>query len=425
LFVAFSVSPYVVALGWLGGRLDSAMAGWMLGRPAAVSWVLGSALAPLAALLVYAGARRESLSAEEAGVLAASPRDVARGIVLRRLAPVFYLAAVVIFAIGFSDYSVASLFQVPTYPVEVFLYYAGAFQPAHAARACLPLVVCGLALALALAGPLPGLWLRRQAPTPARHWPLTPGARRTASATLLVLPVVLVAPPWLRHLRAVGDAEAAGRAVLGGTEALLNSLALSLLAAGLAVLLGWAASPRLTQGPRWWRALLAAALLLPLFVPASAFGIAWIELRSWSGLPLPALQLLDPALCLGARFGGLAALYLAGVRLTLVAEPLEAARLQEASGLRRWLRIERPLLLPAALAAAGILVALNLNATGILVLTAPPGFEVLPLRVDNLLHYGLPEEASALALATAVAAALPVIVGLAAHRALRRRSRPC
>jgi len=43
---------------------------------------------------------------------------------------------------------------------------------------------------------------------------------------------------------------------------------------------------------------------------------------------------------------------------------------------------------------------------------------VLPLRTDNLLHYGLPEEAIVLVLATAALAAAPALALLWAARRL-------
>jgi len=137
---------------------------------------------------------------------------------------------------------------------------------------------------------------------------------------------------------------------------------------------------------------------------------------------MDSLGWLGPALCLAARLGGPACLFLAAARLALPAEMLEAARIQEGRSFRRGLWIAAPQLAAPALGAAGILLALSLNAVGLLVLTVPPGFETLPLRADNLLHYGLPEEAIALAIATALAAIAPALLFVGAARVVRSRS---
>lgn len=103
---------------------------------------------------------------------------------------------------------------------------------------------------------------------------------------------------------------------------------------------------------------------------------------------------------------------LAGARRSLPLEPIEAASIVQPSAWRRWVWVEFPLLGPSVAGIAGVVFALALNDAGILVLTVPPGREVLPLRVDNLLHYGLPEEAVALAMFTAGSAAIPALAGL-------------
>lgn len=419
LFVVFSISPYVLALGWLGGRLDSTAAGWMLGRPEAVVWVLGTALSPLAALLVYGAARRQPLSAEEAGFLFAPPWTAVRRISMRGLLPAFVVVATLVFSISLSDYAVASLLQVPTYPVEVFLYYAGSFDPLAAARACLPLVLCGIVLSAVLAPLLPRLWLRRQAPTPARTWPLTRTARRVTTAVLFAVLALVLVLPWLRILTGMPGLQAGRRAVAGGFDAIANSILLSVLAALLTLCLAWPASGRLVRGPTWRRAGLAVLLLVPLFVPASAFGISWVETANRWGLTAGRLGLLAPALCLAARLGGATALFLAGVRLSLPLETMEAALVFEGNPVRRWFWIELPMLLPYLAAVFGVLVALDLNAVDLLVLTVPAGYEILPLRIDNLMHYGLPEEASVLALVAGFLAAGPILVGAGIHRMLK------
>ncbi len=412
LFAVFCVSPYVLALGWLGGRLDTTTARIFLGRPWSVACVLGGSFSPLAALLIRQGLLRVSLLSEEAGFLFASPGRALRGIVVRQVVPVFLAAGLLVFGLALSDYAVASLLQVATYPVEIFLFYAGKFDPGAAARACLPLFASGLLLAGASAWLAPRVWIRRTGPTQGAGWPLSPRGRLVAILLVVAGVLVVVLPPLVGLLGSLPVGRALRRAIGSGMPAAANSVGIALVATFVCLMFAIPVSARLVALQPKRMALTSAALLLPVFVPASAFGIAWVELEAVMGRPVSRFGLVGPALCLAAHLGGAATLMLAGARRSLPLEPIEAASIVQPSAWRRWVWVEFPLLGPSVAGIAGVVFALALNDAGILVLTVPPGREVLPLRVDNLLHYGLPEEAVALAMFTAGSAAIPALAGL-------------
>ena len=429
LFSVFCISPYVLALGWLGGRLDSSWSGMLLGSPWAVAWILGVSYLPLAALITLLGARGLPTSPEEAALLTVGPARTVWKVVLPGVAASCGVAALLVFDLCFADYAVASLLQVPTYPIEVFLYYAGVFQPAEAARACLPLLGVGFLVALALGFLIPQSLVRRWPASPRRDWMLAAKTRWMCVGTVLVGLACIATPPLLILAASLPSFQTASRALGGGMGAMGNSLSVSGAAAGLALLLAWPASSVLAGSSRSTLVAVSTLLLLPQCVPASAYGIAWVELAAQLG---PAgnriadqIGFLGPALCLAVCLAGPATLFLAGGRLALAEEAMEAARLQEARGLRRDIVIAAPQLASMALATAAILGALAMNAVGILVLTVPPGFEVLPLRTDNMLHYGLPEEAITLVLATAAVAAAPAVLLLLAAGVRHRTTRAC
>jgi ABC-type Fe3+ transport system permease subunit len=425
LFATFAASPYSAALGWLRGDLASPAAQLLIGRPAAVAAVLATAHAPAVALLVLLAMRRVPVGWEEAGLLAAPwPRVLGR-ILLPQLAVLLGATGLVIFALCFSDHAVASLLQVPTYPIEVFLLYAGSFEPAQAARACLPLLALALAVA-SLLGALLGRGLARQWPAAVAGGWLLPHRERAlfAAAALAVLAACTVGPV----VGLVGQVELTSRsldALRSGVPALGNSLATTAASVLLAIALGVAASGAIVRACASTRSLLAVLFVVPLCLPGSAFAIAWLMLLSEHApgvreelVHLPAFV---PALCIAARWSGPVALLVAGARIALPRSALDAARMQEGRDWRRLLRVELPLVTPVVLGAAAVLAALVQGATDILVMTAPPGFEVAPLRIDNLLHYGAREQAAALALASGtLAAGVPLAIAWVARTAWRR-----
>ncbi len=419
LFAGFCVSPYVQALGWLGGRLDAPFSAHLLGSPTGAAVVLAATQVPLVALLVFAAARELPTAPERAALLHAPPSVVLARILLPGLAVPLAAAGLVAFDLVFADYAVASLLQVPTYPVEIFLLYAGAFEPGAAARAALPLLLIGGLAAAGLAPLLARLVTPRPGGTRAATWPLPPGAAWVFRCLLALLLLAVLAPPFARLLLDLPPTLEAARALGEGRGPIANALTTAGLAALLSFALAWPASAALSQRSRRGIALLAIPLLLPLSIPGAAYGIGWVELASRLGLAiLPGP--LAPALCLAARFAGLCALLLAAARLRLPKAPLDAARIQEGRRLRRSLVVDTPPLVPVILACGTALFAFSLHAVAIHVLTAPPGFELLTVRVDNLLHYGLPGEARALALAAAALAAAPVAILVLAVSWIRR-----
>ena len=424
LIGAFAVSPYWMALGWLGGDLASVAAQGLVGSPAAVAGVLAAAYAPAVALLVAFALRSMSIEGEEAAFLVAPLPRVLVGVVLPRLLPVLGVAGLFVFALAFSDHAVASLLQVLTYPVEVFLLQASAFAPGQAARACLPLIAIAAILAFSLARSISRFPRPQSARRVARDWSLGPRERLVGIAIGTVVLLAAFAWPAARILGQVAPGQAL-EALRTGSPALANSLAVSACAVLPALVLGAAASgPVVRAGPRFGAGL-AMLLLLPMCLPGSAFAIAWVELLGWLPPPLrTALSVappLAPALCIAARLAGVVALLLAAARLAVPRGAREAALLAESSATRRFLRTELPMVAPVALVAAAIVAALANAAAGTLVLTAPPGFEVAPLRVDNLLHYGAHGQAIALSAAGAGLTMGATLALAIAGGALRRR----
>lgn len=425
LLAAFAVSPYWMALGWLGGDLGSAAAQHLIGRPGAVALVLACAHAPVFALLAWLAAKSIPIGWEEAGLVAAPlPRVVTR-ILVPPLLPLLAAATLLVFTLCFSDYAVASLLQVLTYPVEVFLLYAGVFEPAQAARACMPLLAVAVVTAALLGALLGGALVGQWPAAVAGSWPLTRWQRRGLLGAALLVLAGCAAWPAAGLLGTLEATPQSLDALRAGAPALLNSLATTALSVGIALALGVAASGPLARASAGGRALLATWLLVPVCLPGPAYAIAWVELvGAWAPAlrgGLASVPALVPALCIGARWAGPVALLVAAARSALPRGLLDAARIQEGSALRRLLRIELPLVAPVGLAAAAIVAALVQSATGILVLTAPPGFEVAPLRIDNLLHYGAKEQAVALALASAgLAVCVPLALAAVAHSVWRR-----
>ena len=362
--------PVLAAAAWLGARLPVPHA---LGSAA----ILGAIYWPVVALLLEASLRRLPGDALDAAALQLTPARALRVVVWPHVRPALGAAALLVFLLAASEFTVPALFVVPTISMTIYEEMS-AFRTASAASAALPL--------LALAGGL--AWVLRRAPMIP---PSQPSRPFLSGAPLLALQVVAgfvwlataIAPALIFALRAGSF----GKVVLMN----LDAIGWSVVVAGLTALglVAWASTSRRRSRlePLW-----LATLALPGVVAGlGALQIARrTELLPWLA-PSGALLLL----ALMARFAFAAWLPL---REPVDPRQLEAAELSGLSPVRTWWKVVAPAALPRAAAAAAIVFVLALGEIGPVVLLSPPGRLTASQHLFNLMHYGYDDVVASLAL---------------------------
>lgn len=405
----------------------------------ACALLLGLANAPFVAVLTARGLRSIDGRAYEAAELAAG-RGRADGMLLRAILPELAAGALFAFIFVVSEHGVPEFLTVKgkewhTYAEGVFSRWsrrvAGADaaalgSPAVAAIPLVLLIAASLALALKLRGSatVEGDF----APLPAR--PL--GRLRYAA---LLVPAVYLGATVGVPLYVMGAWSAGSTRADGGLSAArsLESFRLAvreaggdlsytlLLGAGAAAItlavalpVAWLAARR-----RGWIDHLA---VLPLAVPAILLGIGLVKAfnRAEFGDFYDGPVLL--ACAYAARFLPLAVLALSAQARRIPREVDDAARLAEGSALRRGLRIQGPLLAPAAWSAACALFLLCLRELDLAVVL-PAGNGTIVRRLSNIVHFGGEELGGALALLLLLLALLaPLFTVLLTGRRLRSLS---
>jgi len=405
------VPPYVLATAWIDvlGREGMLVRALQSVTGVTIPWagpysisgaafVLATAYFPIVAFSVWTAFHRYDVRLEEAARLAGQRRHIFSGIVFPILLPAIGTGIVAVFVLSLLNYSVPSLLQVNTYPVEIHASsaihdYAGAFAQS------VPLLIVGIA-ALSVWG----IGFRRR-------YAWSSAAPRNFSGTK---------NPWERGLAAVGcwlalavtvavplgalfgrslplgtylDVWRTARAELGVTVTVASTSAAILT--GLAFLVSTLVRNRPVH------IAIQAISLVPFGLAGPLLGLGLIALWNHRG---PAGMIYDSlaivVLAMVARF-----LVLANAAMTLGYRRLsprleEAARMAGVSWWRTVANVILPLQLPYVLACWGLMFVLCAGELDSTILVCPPGETTLAVRLFTLMHYGPDAYVAALSLLT-------------------------
>ena len=408
--------PYVVALAWvnlgrLGDALDAgASAGWLsdwtYSLPAAIL-VLSLVLYPLSMLATEVAMRRIDGRLEEAGLVVAPPGRVVRYLTLPLAVPLVLAAALLIFVLAVSEFSVPGLLRVRVYTTEVFTAFAALYDVSRAMVLAVPLLVVCVAVAAGAAAVLGDrlVTTRRSlavSPMVLETW------RRPALTMIALVAVIAVAGPLLILVQAAVGVRSLA-ALSGSGEAIVNSLWLAAVGATLvaviAVCLGYGQARASRRVRRAAQVLMAAVFA----VPSTVIGVGLITLWNRPGL-LGGLYGSESMLLLAylARFIPVATLIVMATTQTVSVSQEEASAV---SGIG-WLRTMRGIILPqlqVGVAAAWVVAfVLAFGELGASMLVAPPGEATLPIRIYTIIANAPPATVAVLALLQATVILVPV-----------------
>ena len=419
--------PYVLALAWIhvgsSRGLLAALTGedlfseWTYSLPAAIL-MLSLSLYPLSMLATEVAMHRLDARLEEAALLVAPAGRVLTRITLPLTRPTIVAAALIIFVLAISEFSVPGVLRVRVYSTEVFTAFAALYDFRQAIILAMPLLGLSVAVA-ALAARLLGdrlVTTRRSvsaSPVAFDHW------RRPAAAAISVVVALSVALPTAILAREALRGRSILPTITGSVDAVANSLILATagatLVVALAVWLGYAHARASRSFFSWTQ-----ALLVVLFaIPSTIVGVGLIGLWNRPG-PFGALYGTGAMLLLGylARFVPVATLILSAATQTISVSQEEAAAVSGAG----WLRTVRGIVLPqlrVGLLATWIVVfVLAFGELGTSILVAPPGDATLPIRVYTIIANTPPSQVATLALLQTFVVFVPV-VALAIYVATR------
>jgi iron(III) transport system permease protein len=399
LLVLTCLPAYVQAIAWqtfaqwLGvGYLAH---GWFVS-----GWVQLMVFFPLAVVMVYIGVNTVDSAAIEAARLHYSDFKIFWSIWLPLTAPYLLAGGSILFVLALVDYTIPSLFQVNTYPLEIFAEFSASGRPESALLLAIPLILITLVVLFGVVSRLKpvgiGSDLKRPSFELTWDWPRILEIFQTVALGLLMmqffLPLVTLVVTMQKQRQFLIPMQES-------STDLAYSVMISAAAALFAVLFALPVSRFLVFSKRRLMIFISViVLILPLAVPASLVGVGIIAL-----LNRPTLSFLYGTdfgliLCLTVRFFPIAVLVITGQFQRAGMAWIEAAKLLDANLLRRFVRIILPISAPTILAAFLFVLALSLGELGASLLVVPPGRSTFTIRIYNYLHYGAGETVAGMSL---------------------------
>jgi iron(III) transport system permease protein len=389
------IPPYIFAISWsglpVGVNYDS-----FFGLLGCIT-VLFSVFLPIPMLLAIFFLHTVNPRLEEAGLLAASWKEVMAEITLPLLAPAAALSFMLVFILSFGEFSVANFLRYDVYPVESFTLFAAFYDTGPAIAAALPLA--GAALLFLLAEEL---FFRKRSYRPylfSRHEILTlklGPLRRWLFPAVAVLGFVVVIAPMIVLLVNSGGLENYLKAFRMAGDSMLRSLEFAATTATLMTFFGFFIGYLVhTKALAVWR--VADAVTIFLFaLPGTVIGISLISLWNtpWTNIvyATPLIVIFGLLAKYTALAGKISAVWLAQIPSSME----EAAQVAGAGWFRRVIFIVIPLMWRGVAVAwiAGYI--FSLRDTSVTMLVYPPGQDTLAVRIFTLMANGSDELIAAL-----------------------------
>lgn len=438
--IPFLIPSYVAAVAWIdvlgaNGLLHRAIPALSrllpdLYSPLGVIFVSSLSYYPVVALTTALALRRFDYRLLEAARLQAPPFKVFRGVLWPLIAPSVATGSIIVFLLALVGFSVPSLFQVNTYPVEIFTTVSAFYDFPAATAQAVPLLVCAV-LTLMLGRWYIGVrrgWLTGEAR--GRSAEASPPLRWIAAALCWVLVGVSSGVPmavlvwrslplgsYPEVIATAKDEILASLITAGCTATVVTVLAFS--AACMTQKLGTVPSEsqsawtvpnvrilRMTETghgrtSRWW--IVWNLSLFPFILSGPIIGIALIQ--TWNRPGFPGL-IYDSAfivvLACAARYIFFAYRALDAAKADLGANIEDAAIVAAIPWWRRVSGITIPLLWPAIVGIWGLSFVFAMGEMDATALVCPPGVTPLPVRVLSLMHYGPSRLVAALSVVTVI-----------------------
>ncbi|MFC1588392.1 ABC transporter permease [Planctomycetota bacterium] len=402
-FLPIVLPPYMIAMSWVIAFGDGGLLGWMMpeGMEIYNIYGVGAVLAlsyfPFVFLLTQAGLAHIDPGQEEAALLHMNHWRVLKNITLSSSTPMILAGALIVFILALGNYDVPALMAVNVFSIEIFSQFSAFYNDGKATALAAPLVGISIIAILLIRR---FLFMKRFDGRVARKQkPLLVFGRwkwLIFSGMVLFLAGVVLFPLGMMIYQSTSLEFYRGAILTAGQE-ILNSLMIAafagLLLSVLAFLIGYFS----LYGRRFVRWSLDLSYLLPLAIPATILGIAYIKMLNRPGLS----QILYSSIAIIvlihiARSLPIVSLVMRSYLKKIPVSHEEVAWTCGVSWWRSLLFIVCPQAMRGMLNAFILGCILSLGELSATILVYPPGKTTIPIRMFTIWHYGQEEIVAAI-----------------------------
>ncbi len=398
---AFLVPAYIYASAWieLTTYLPGINSRHLFTLPGTIA-ILTLTHYPIITCAAYIACTRIEEEKLEIARMEGSLLSILRHVMFPHALPFIATGSLIVYLLSLTHYTLPALFQVTTYPIEIFTLYNAFHSPANGIRLVLPIIALALA-AIILWWFLIGHHLSHSsfhAPKKVQL-PTSRLAHRIILVSIGALLLLSVGLPLgtlflktvsLEHLREVWA---------NSQDEWITSLSLALGTTLIILCISSLGTFLCDTLPRTISLSLILFLCLPYLISGPAWGIGLIKF--WNHVGLRGDIYDHPLIAYLACTGKYLFIGWLGFTFALRSVRPEYTDAARVFGVPRWqqfITIILPLTAPYAMVVGAILFLLVLGEVDSLLLVSPPGFTTIPVRIYGLMHYGPSPLVSAMAL---------------------------
>jgi len=388
-FLPLLIPPYIVTISWIQFSFP-----FSIYNPGTVIFILGLAFYPLVTFIVKMALRNISRNLEDSARILYPLKKVLRKITLPLVFPHILMAGFFVFVLSISEYGVPAFLRVNTLSAEIFFQFATFYNVESAIILSIPAIFLAILLILFY-----NFWVKKRCYITISTFlkknkeGLKLQKKSLIFSLFFILAVLLfsiIIPLFVlfkeSKLNFVGAFEIAGNSIL-------NSLWLAVLGTTIITTFSFFLAYFFQKSKH-----MDILILLPIAIPASIVGISLILF--WNTKTTQFLYGTFWMIIIGyfIRFAPFSTKTLSPFFNQIHSSVEESARIAGASFLQTLKKITIPLMKPGVIVAWFVGFILCLGELAATLLLSPPGFQTLPHRIENLMHYGAPETISSLSL---------------------------
>ncbi|MHB8963146.1 MAG: ABC transporter permease [Saccharofermentanales bacterium] len=394
LLICALIPPFIHVHSWIkavdflnGIILGISGIGFNFTGTGAVIWTTALSYLPFAAILFYLGLRSIPAEVLELTQMEGHPFKVFSRIVLPYTVHYTLIGFIFVFLITINDYSIASVFGVSVYALELFALFSAGGDIYAIAFTALPLIGLAAGLMLLISFLTKDRGLAENFTRSFNPFTGVPSIRRAAGAGGLIL-FVFASVPVIAMAAESFHAAGFFRILKDSAGQIAYSFFISVMTAFLAVIP--ATLYAYVRSRSGGRRVVVFLLAFPFLIPSAILGLSLIAVWNNGILSAVYTSAVMPAVGLAARFGILAILYMS-YRFERIDRDLTDAVRMDYSASTGFFRVVLPMIRQDVLACLLMVFALSMGEYGIVLLLTPPGYQMVTIKIYNYIHYGASE----------------------------------